>query len=362
MVISNLSSSLEAGGGGGPRIMRRSSIWTHEAPINWELNERISLSSAGSLRVEPSSITRSALQRTFGRSTKKIITNDKENIDYSKGNDDDERPAKPIEPKIQIKITNPQLQSNGTPVQRRWLETSEKLDRTNGALAKRQSLIDELNRKIVASQGKPSLANNSTSSKRKNRGWRPSLGCASTGTVSTVATKTVNCCSGNSTQEDSALRELNEAIDRFEELENEDLDLDYEDDEADDSFKKLDSSWDDSGVGADELIKSINGSGSGVGKVDKGSGWLRIDTGIDESLVYLTLETSAADVCRDLLLSDQLALYAKVRRYILLFLHLAGYDLSWKGGTARVEGWDILFFIQWQISKSSFIAEKLLTE
>ncbi|XP_017875246.2 PH domain leucine-rich repeat-containing protein phosphatase 2 [Ceratina calcarata] len=53
------------------------------------------------------------------------------------------------------------------------------------------------------------------------------------------------------------------------------------------------SSW-DSEVGADAT---------------GGSGWVRIHTGIESSLVYLTLDTTAKDVCRDMLLGDDLSLF-----------------------------------------------------
>lgn len=56
------------------------------------------------------------------------------------------------------------------------------------------------------------------------------------------------------------------------------------------------SSW-DSGVGVD---------------VGNGSGWVRIHTGIESSLVYLTLDTTAKDVCRDMLLGDELSLFVQV--------------------------------------------------
>lgn len=56
------------------------------------------------------------------------------------------------------------------------------------------------------------------------------------------------------------------------------------------------SSW-DSGVGVD---------------VGSGSGWVRIHTGIESSLVYLTLDTTAKDICRDMLLGDELSLYIQV--------------------------------------------------
>ncbi|XP_048514839.1 uncharacterized protein LOC105689606 isoform X2 [Athalia rosae] len=59
-------------------------------------------------------------------------------------------------------------------------------------------------------------------------------------------------------------------------------------------LEPFNSSW-DSGVGVD------------VGGV--GSGWVRVHTGIESSLVYLTLETTAKDVCRDMLLGEDLSLF-----------------------------------------------------
>ncbi|XP_043275194.1 uncharacterized protein Phlpp [Venturia canescens] len=53
------------------------------------------------------------------------------------------------------------------------------------------------------------------------------------------------------------------------------------------------SSW-DSGVGID---------------VGTGNGWVRIHTGIESSLVYLTLDTTAKDVCRDMLLGEELSIF-----------------------------------------------------
>lgn len=68
------------------------------------------------------------------------------------------------------------------------------------------------------------------------------------------------------------------------------------------------SSW-DSGVGVD---------------VGTGSGWVRIHTGIESSLVYLTLDTTAKDVCRDMLLGDDLSLFIQVSELELspLIIHL----------------------------------------
>ncbi|XP_029178184.1 PH domain leucine-rich repeat-containing protein phosphatase 2 isoform X2 [Nylanderia fulva] len=52
-------------------------------------------------------------------------------------------------------------------------------------------------------------------------------------------------------------------------------------------------------------------SGVGVADVGNGSGWVRIHTGIESSLVYLTLDTTARDVCRDMLLGDDLSLFVQ---------------------------------------------------
>lgn len=53
-------------------------------------------------------------------------------------------------------------------------------------------------------------------------------------------------------------------------------------------------------------------SGVGVADLGNGSGWVRIHTGIESSLVYLTLDTTAKDVCRDMLLGDDLSLFVQV--------------------------------------------------
>lgn len=53
-------------------------------------------------------------------------------------------------------------------------------------------------------------------------------------------------------------------------------------------------------------------SGVGVADLGSGSGWVRIHTGIESSLVYLTLDTTARDVCRDMLLGDDLSLFVQV--------------------------------------------------
>ncbi|XP_066597293.1 uncharacterized protein [Prorops nasuta] len=61
------------------------------------------------------------------------------------------------------------------------------------------------------------------------------------------------------------------------------------------------------------LVETFNCSwDSGVGvELGTGSGWIRIHTGIESSLVYLTLDTTAKDVCRDMLLGDDLSLFVQ---------------------------------------------------
>ena len=75
------------------------------------------------------------------------------------------------------------------------------------------------------------------------------------------------------------------------------------------------SSW-DSGVGVD---------------VTGGSGWVRIHTGIESSLVYLTLDTTARDVCRDMLLGDDLSLFIQVSRTPRTSSHGANYSFDLRG-------------------------------
>ncbi|XP_024947402.1 PH domain leucine-rich repeat-containing protein phosphatase 2 isoform X2 [Cephus cinctus] len=61
------------------------------------------------------------------------------------------------------------------------------------------------------------------------------------------------------------------------------------------------------------LMETFNSSwDSGVGvEVGSGSGWVRIHTGIESSLVYLTLDTTSKDVCRDMLLGEELAIFVQ---------------------------------------------------
>lgn len=125
--------------------------------------------------------------------------------------------------------------------------------------------------------------------------------------------------------EKRVLRDLNETIDRYAE------NLDGSKTQNDDSVfecsfssgksqktqqgnkgtDSLDSSW-DSGV---ELVTWKNGFAEGEQQA-AGSGWVRIYTGVEASLIYLTLETTAADVCRDMLLSENLAIFVKVSQVL----------------------------------------------
>ncbi|KAL7304086.1 hypothetical protein TKK_0003547 [Trichogramma kaykai] len=363
--------------------------WAQDAHINWELNERISLSSAGSETVSPSG--------TNGRASS--INNKRQQ----------QQQRRQVQQSLQQRQQQQQQQlqqPQGTPVQRRWNIAKDRLDRTNDALAKRLSVIQELNNKILANYDKmqeggrrkarwipkdPSIdaaepnyndndelrdspaarnepakkvsgsfvaekrrilgekmnfqrraggewilpSENKANEKRDDSGpvetdkkcnhkctllrnqrvassattaksspigpvtttMQPS---ASSSPISWIKDESLSTSSSSATssiapQESNVLRELNEAIDRFEEREEEEL----EEDEDDTKLGHHDSSW-DSGVGCDVSLKPA-----------KGTGWLRIHVGQESSLVYLTLETSASDVCRDMLLSENLALFVQ---------------------------------------------------
>jgi len=112
------------------------------------------------------------------------------------------------------------------------------------------------------------------------------------------------------------LENLDETIDRFD---SERTQLTSDSNEEKDSFSTdsiqsgSPSSVKDSKDAAN-LLDTFNSSwDSGVGvDVGNGSGWVRIHTGIESSLVYLTLDTTAKDVCRDMLLGDDLSLFVQV--------------------------------------------------
>ena len=213
--------------------------WAQEAHINWELNERISLSSAG-----------------------------------SRGS----RPASP---------------PRGTPVQRRWTAAQDRLERTNEVLSRRLTVIEELNRKILANRER-------LQEPARRPRWRPREPRRVPEDRCTLQRERAPSWAEEEPEEEEAqersvLRQLNEAIDRFEE--------EHAEDAPGNTSKGSghDSSW-DSGVGAELAAQGAA----------RTTGWLRVHTGLESSLLYLTLETTAADVCRDMLLSDSLALYVQV--------------------------------------------------
>lgn len=117
--------------------------------------------------------------------------------------------------------------------------------------------------------------------------------------------------------ENEILEELDETIDGFD---NERMQLTPADsNEEKDSFStdSIQSRSPSSAKGtkdAANLQDTFNSSwDSGVGvDVGNGSGWVRIHTGIESSLVYLTLDTTAKDVCRDMLLGEDLSLFVQV--------------------------------------------------
>lgn len=117
--------------------------------------------------------------------------------------------------------------------------------------------------------------------------------------------------------ESRILENLDETIDRFD---SEKIQLSSGDSNGEKDSFSTDSIQSPSPSGAKglktdaNLLDTFNSSwDSGVGvDVGNGSGWVRIHTGIESSLVYLTLDTTAKDVCRDMLLGDDLSLFVQV--------------------------------------------------
>lgn len=117
--------------------------------------------------------------------------------------------------------------------------------------------------------------------------------------------------------ENKILENLDETIDRFD-SEKTQLTSGDSNEEKDsfstDSIQSVSPSTMKDSKDAVNLLDTFNSSwDSGVGvDVGNGSGWVRIHTGIESSLVYLTLDTTAKDVCRDMLLGDDLSLFVQV--------------------------------------------------
>lgn len=117
--------------------------------------------------------------------------------------------------------------------------------------------------------------------------------------------------------ESKILENLDETIDKFDsertQLTSEDSNEEKDNFSTDSIQSESPSSVKDTKDAAN-LLDTFNSSwDSGVGvDVGNGSGWVRIHTGIESSLVYLTLDTTAKDVCRDMLLGDDLSLFVQV--------------------------------------------------
>lgn len=86
------------------------------------------------------------------------------------------------------------------------------------------------------------------------------------------------------------------------------------------SLSPLASSKSPANTTLQETFNSSWDSGVGV-EVGSGSGWVRVHTGIESSLVYLTLDTTSKDVCRDMILGDELSLFIQVgKQFIIIYL------------------------------------------
>lgn len=118
--------------------------------------------------------------------------------------------------------------------------------------------------------------------------------------------------------ENEILENLDETIDKFDsertQLTSGDSNEEEKNSFSTDSIQSGSPSSVKNSKDAVNLLDTFNSSwDSGVGvDVGNGSGWVRIHTGIESSLVYLTLDTTAKDVCRDMLLGDDLSLFVQV--------------------------------------------------
>ncbi|XP_072767661.1 PH domain leucine-rich repeat-containing protein phosphatase 2 isoform X1 [Anoplolepis gracilipes] len=115
------------------------------------------------------------------------------------------------------------------------------------------------------------------------------------------------------------LEKLDETIDRFDSERtrlssgdsNEERDSFSTDSIQSRSTKSKEKCTKDAASFLQDTFNSSWDSGVGVANLGNGSGWVRIHTGIESSLVYLTLDTTARDVCRDMLLGDDLSLFVQ---------------------------------------------------
>lgn len=325
--------------------------------INWEFNEKVSLSSGSSTGI-------------------KIRPGKDKGIEFRAKN------PKPSLDLMNVSASTPDMAKHDSrktemPNPRNWLQAKQKIDKTNEAISKRLDLIHELNQKILVNyerfqqkswkghakglqdikkMGPNSLrrktpkdlqkveanSNFSLSAKphfAKNRDGKVNITRISVNyrdqdnrrsdscdlyrgkdiyfqkeDIKSFGKKVhQECASGQEALEKKILRDFNETIERY------DTEVKGDVFEDDDSFsvdsirsstpvvgrgetgkrsaKELNSSWDDSGVGVE----------GGVG-----SGWVRVHMGIESSLVYLTLDTTTRDVCRDMLLTEELSIFVQV--------------------------------------------------
>lgn len=124
--------------------------------------------------------------------------------------------------------------------------------------------------------------------------------------------------------ESEILEKLDETIDRFDSEKTQPTSGDISNEDGSFSTDSIQSRSPSSAKGLKDanLPDTFNSSwDSGVGvDVGNGSGWVRIHTGIESSLVYLTLDTTAKDVCRDMLLGDDLSLFVQVNVFSCLIV------------------------------------------
>ena len=128
--------------------------------------------------------------------------------------------------------------------------------------------------------------------------------------------------------EDEILKNLNDTIGSFDtEKSNDTLGSDSvgkSESFSTDSIQSLSPVTSSKSPANTTLQETFNSSwDSGVGvEVVSGSGWVRVHTGIESSLVYLTLDTTSKDVCRDMLLGEELALFIQVRKQLIIYLEI----------------------------------------
>lgn len=268
--------------------------------INWELNEKVSVSSGSSLGIE---------------------MRPKKN----KGIEFEKRPSLELMNVSVGQVRKKESSAN----ERNWTQARHKLDKTNEAISKRLELIHELNQKILANYDKFQQK-----TWRKQASWRkcspkakdeqknvpdPNFSLAVKPSFGTTTRISVNYHAENEPRSDSCdlyrqknqadkleghssslvsssalekkiIRDLNETIDGY------DSETKLADSiQSSTPVPKKETTWDETAVAG-----------------ANGCGWVRVHTGVDSSLIYLTLDTTAKDLCRDMLLTDELSIFIQV--------------------------------------------------